>query len=213
MKKVLFIAVVALAFVAGSIGSANASVALVNPGTGVTDSPVGTYENTIYGSSFITSVTSPFSFGHISGSLYQEVRRDTSDGMLIFMYQLTNGSSSTDAISRLTSWDYDGFKTWMAYDNDSGAVAPVKFTRNASGFTIGFDFADGAGLPVNTTSYKMWVKTNAESYMDGWASVQDGGSQNVFAYVPNVPEPATAALLGIGLIGFAGRVIRRKFMA
>jgi hypothetical protein len=190
-----------------------AAPVLLNPGDSL-----AAVASSMPSATFVTSIDRDY-YGindsiELMGTLHQEVWKENDTGYLIFVYKVNHGIGSDDPLGRITTTNYAGYKTWLAYDLNS--VAPAGFTRSAgSGSTIGFVFPGATGLPQGDNSSIMWIKTDAFNYKSGGTNMIDGATASVQTYAPapGTPEPASAMLLGMGLIGFAGRLIRRKFMA
>ena len=170
-------------------------------------------------SPFTYSTTAGTNTGTIESAVYQDA-----DGGLDFYYQLTNDASSSTALARLTANSFLGFSTSLATIlNGStltgttfidGTFVPASGDSNAIGSVIGFSFSPPLvtnEISPGSSSVVMIISTNATQYTLGNASVIDGGTDTVRAFQPlnsSVPEPTTFALLGLGLLGFAG--LRRR---
>lgn len=214
MKKVLLATLIAVTYVVGSSCLAMATHVDLLPG-----STVSAAAEAIPGSSLVTSLVCNFvgknaqNITKYTGTLYQEVRRDGSDGDLIFVYWVKNNSGSTDALSRITTTDYSNFFTEVAYV--SGTGTPLSdFTRSIiSGSVVGFNFSSATGLPHGATSAKMWIKVNSPYYTIGSTQMLNGAISDCQTYAPSaIPEPTSMVMLGMGLFG-AGVKLRRKFTA
>ena len=158
-----------------------------------------------------------FSNVRFTGTLYLRVVRATSTGKLDFHYQILNDATSTDAIKRLTTTNFDGFMTDVDWLTDGSDVRPSRADRSLDNSVVGFRFikpgrVTGLGLlSPGLTSRWMVIRTDATHYAVGSSSVIDGGVANVTSFAPvtaPVPEPFTMALGAAGL-GLAARRRRR----
>jgi hypothetical protein len=137
-------------------------------------------------------------------------------------------------VHRLTGFNFAGFTTDVGFRLTpppppnappsfvAGSEAPLFADRDPDGSTVGFDFTVIGGpssLAINAgeTSMILAIKTDAPDWVDGFASVINGGAQTVPAFQPagqpippaQVPEPATLLLVGSAVIGMAAAVRRR----
>ena len=163
-------------------------------------------------------LSEPFTYttgtGTTSGYIYSAVYND--GGTLDFYYQVVNSDSSADPLDRETDSAFTGFTTNSAYITNGsslsgtgfvdGAEPPITADSNSSGTIIGFDFPVSSSDEIGpgTASNVLIISTDATDYTTGYASVIDSGTATVLSFQPaTVPEPATLALMGFGLIGLA----------
>jgi hypothetical protein len=147
-----------------------------------------------------------------SGTLASSVWANDSSNPLggyTFTYQLSSDPSSLNSIDRMTLNRFSGFQTDVGY-NGSGVI-PIRASRPTSDL-IAFVFENAGGLPTlgaGLSSPILVIQTDANVWSIGNASVIDGATANVVAFVPlAVPEPATAGLFA--LAGVALLALRRK---
>lgn len=213
MKKILMITLLAI-FAIGFTGTANA--VLVNPG----DTDVACTGAALPAGTLQATLVIPFinGSGLLYGTLTQHVYSNTTG--ILFDYQYTLGAGSKTSTQMSTGHFDEPFPIVWTTDADA-TTGPSTFTSN--GMT-----RDGAGTGVafgylvnpiqgGGTSDLMWIQTNApEFHLTGATSIISGSGESVelLTYDPTttVPEPATAGLLGMGLLGFVG-MLRRKFKA
>lgn len=163
-----------------------------------------------------------------SGGTAQTINGVTFGGTnLDFYYQIVTNASSNQAVQSMslasfvgaglavaqTGTDIDGASTNFV----AGTVQSVSAQRNFSGAGIVFDFNTGIG--ANSAGFTQIVRTNATSFsfngsaaFIGTQGVAANGQGLVIAptAVQAAPEPGTLALLGMGVVGMAGTVVRRR---
>jgi hypothetical protein len=159
--------------------------------------------------------------GKFESAVYQESKANGST--LDFYYQITLNSSSTDSFTKFSASGFDGFMANVGYTATAfgpflapvpgGGAAVFPDSANfATKTTIDFDFGFVAGDPLlapGQTSVILVISTNATQWKPATSSPHDGFGPLVKSFAPTlgVPEPATMALLGAGLMALAG--IRR----
>ena len=144
-------------------------------------------------------------FGTLRSSVYMN-----SGGTLDFYYQYSNDLNS-DPIHRLTMTSFRNFTTDVGYrltpigQFTGGTIIANEANRNASGSVVGFDYDTPISIPPGATTATLVIRTNANNWGPGFASVINGSATTVASFAP-VPEPATIAALGLGAIA----LIRRR---
>jgi hypothetical protein len=152
------------------------------------------------------------------GQLRSAVYRNAAN-LLDFYYQFSSSPWSSDSLGRLTITDFSGFMTDVGQRMDDidgagmflrGTQAVVGADRDGTG-TIGFQFGAGqGGVGAGEHSATLVVRTNAVNYSLGSLTAQNGAVFTMAAYAPGaqIPEPPSAALLGLSLMALA--VIGRR---
>jgi len=224
VSTVFLALLVAILFASSSQASYIVPSAIVTSG----GASVGVPLTSAAAGTLLASLVAPFSFattaGTTSGDIISAVFLNPS-GTLDFYYQVINSANSATALSRESDTSFVGFGTAVAFRLDGGSlpggftngtagIIPVTGDRDASGTTVGFNFVPappGTKIPAGDTSAVMVISTDATNFTVGNAEVIDGGTQTVagFQPAPGVPEPASFALVGLGLLALAG--VRRSF--
>ena len=148
---------------------------------------------------------SPAGPGSFSGTLTSTViAGDPSNalGGLTFTYRITNDANSLSAIERMTNLNFTGFLTDVSFQTPAAGVVPTTVDRDASGSTVGWSWsALGAGvIPAGGASRLVVIQTNAPAFTQVNANVIDGSIAVVSSFGPAIPEPASLALLSIGML-------------
>jgi hypothetical protein len=211
--------------------SAGASASILTPGTGgqLPDIFAGCSGCTLLASNDSGLMTSSFNGVVLAFDLVSAVYSDPSNtfgaGDLDFMYQVTNESSSTDSIGRVTAISFAGFQTDVGYTAAGstlpgglfvdGSVAPGLVDRNTAS-TVGFGFAVAPSfqlVPPGEASTVLIIQTNATRFTSGQVSVIDGKATTVDSFGPaSVPEPRSLLFL-VGSMLTLGFIRVRRFRA
>lgn len=200
MKKIV-IATLACLVILGTTSIASATVILPGTGQVLTGATVAT------GTAIKSLVSVPFtgldasSNVYFTGNLWQNVYLNSTG--LLFEYWFTNDSTSPDAIQAMSVTNFSG---WLTDVNVSTSGWNV--TRGSSGSTVSFFAPSGGWVTQGTTSPTFWVQTDAKHFSDGSTQLQDGGNSTTWTYGPTIPEPATMAMFGIGMLGCG--ILRKK---
>jgi hypothetical protein len=208
---------------ASSVFAVPAHAAQVTPGSaGVTIDP---FDSTSRGDLIAFSETSGTALT-FAATFRSAVYRNTG-GTLDFYYQVVRtgaGEISSQEITSFTvaeytGWDVFAFRDGADFDGPNGFIAannpgPGGFTSTAergnNGAVVTIDFGLNGLLDTeNSTTYIL--RTNATNFQQGTFGVIDGSTLQGLTFAPQVPEPATWAMMisGFGLLGAMARRSRR----
>lgn len=196
------------------VGSANFADTVL-PGTTVALRPELT-------GTVVEDLSTAFSFQGITGTVLSRVMREDATGTLDFLWRVDVasvelGTTGVTAL-RLVNFGY-GFLTdadWLS--DDPGMVAPsVGRLFNETAYPMGaINFLFDTSVDAGAQSHFFFLRTDATSYgMSAYYDLLGGAGQNLsspfstFAPVETVPEPASAALVVLGLSA-AGLAARRR---
>ena len=196
------------------LASASAQAILLVPGArvgrGTVDAPGVLTIFTDTNLSLLASNSVPVNgaSGTVSGTMRSAVYMNAG-GTLDFYYQYSN-NLGFDPIHRLTMTSFRNFTTDVGYrltpigQFTAGTIIPNEANRNTSGSVVGFDFDTPISIPAGATSQTLVIRTNANQFAPGFASVINGSATTVASFQP-VPEPATIAALGLGALALVRR--------
>jgi hypothetical protein len=159
---------------------------------------------------------SPAGPGQFSGTLRTTViAGDPSNalGGLTFTYRITNDGTSLSAIERMTNLNFTGFLTDVSFQTPAAGVVPTSIDRDLSSSTIGWSFSPlGAGvIPLGGSSALLVIQTNAPAFAPITANIIDGSVAIAPSFGPvAIPEPASLAFLGVGMLFVGGLRRGRK---
>jgi PEP-CTERM motif len=140
---------------------------------------------------------------------YSQVNQYHPYGGLYFDYEI---SLSSGDVTEFSAPGYAGFEVAAKQCGISGCggsgangVSATSASRSSDGNLISFSF--GGDLIGGTHSANLQLLTNAPSFADPFATLEDDGIfYSIPVATPAVPEPSTWALMLLGFagLGFAG---------
>jgi len=210
-----------LALLGAAILAPSAHATLLDPAGTVSCTTCTTFTDLLSNYTYVTGTTLTVNAVNAqnqalyTANVVAAVYSDKATGGLDFFYQVKD-AVGPDTIVRISNTVFTGFTTNVGYRTDgiftgvnnfmAGTVAPTSIDRNSSD-TVGFTLT----LGPSKTSDILVIKTNATKWTVGTTNLIDGGVNSVNTFAPtSVPEPASMAMIGAGLLALG--IFRRKLV-
>jgi hypothetical protein len=168
--------------------------------------------------------------GAANGTYTDAVYKTTAPGVLDFLYQFSDASTSGNSITSTTALSFAGFCTALTpcdvgFYTNGGSLPTSPFVNggpppgalflisdNATTVTFNMNVLPSQNITPGVTSEVLVIQAHAPHFTPGMVGLVAGGTANLFGYQPSaVPEPSFFLPLGAGLL--AAFVFGRRKLA
>jgi hypothetical protein len=164
--------------------------------------------------------------GGATGTFTDAVYATSIPGLLDFVYQFSNSSTSHNSITSTSAFSFAGFSADVGYMTNGSllpggifvdgtpfpAVPPILISEDMGGSTITYNLnvITTQNIAPGSTSPVLVVQVMAKEYEPGMVGLIAGGTTNLPGFQPVIPEPSFFLPVGAGLLA-AIAFGRRKF--